>query len=147
MVTQNNAVDISPVQAEPKWIIDLEWYEKNNRSFIDFASRSLCGKCADKLHKKKKKLTAEDVLAAIKDCCSKTPEYISVKLPMLESIFRVLLANGNQPMDTAKIYKELSLRRGLEAYIPPPEALAKLLAHDRWYGFKKIAEGESPDSK
>ncbi len=137
MVAQDNVENISPVQAEPKWIIDLEWFEKNNRAFIDFASRSLCGKCSEKLQKKKKKLTAEDILTAIKECCSKTPEYITGKLPVMESIFRVLLANGNEPMEVYEISKELGVRRGGEAYTPPPEALAKLLANDRWYGFKQ----------
>ncbi len=142
MVTKD-AENLTTVQPEKRWIVDLEWFEKNNRSFIDFARRSLCGKCAEKLQKKKKKVSVEEVMAAVKDCCSKAPEYITGKLPTLESVFRILLANGNQPMGVNEINKELSLRRGGDAYTVSPQALNRLLSNDRWYGFKQAAEGEN----
>lgn len=122
------------------WVIDLDWFEKNNRSFIDLARRSLCPKCTDKLQKKKKKTSESDVLTAIKDCCFRTPGFITAKLPLLESAFRVILAGDNKPMGINALTKELSLRRGAEAYTPRPESLDRLLSNDRWYGFKKVEE-------
>jgi hypothetical protein len=142
MVTQETA-NFSPEQPNSSWVIDLDWYEKNNRSFIDLARRSLCTKCTEKLQKKKKKTGVNDVLAAIKDCCSRGPEYITPRLPILESTFRVLLANGNQPMGVNELNKELSMRRGGEAYTASPEALNRLLSNDRWYGFKQVVETEN----
>lgn len=122
------------------WIIDLDWFEKNNRSFIDLARRSLCPKCTEKLLKKKKKTSESDVLAAVKECCFRAPGFITPKLPILESAFRVILAGDNKPMGIGDLTKELSLRRGAEAYTPRPESLDRLLSNDHWYGFKKVGE-------
>ncbi len=125
---------------QSRWVIDLDWFEKNNRSFIDLARRSLCPKCTEKLQKKKKKAVENDVLAAIKECCFRAPGFITAKLPMLESAFRVILAGDNKPMGINELTKELSLRRGAEAYTPRPEFLERLLSNDHWYGFKKVEE-------
>ncbi|GAI07324.1 unnamed protein product, partial [marine sediment metagenome] len=46
---------------------------------------------------------AADLLTTIKDCCSKTPGFITDKLPILGSIFRLFLANGNQPLDVEEL--------------------------------------------
>ena len=127
-----------PEQPKSLWIIDIQWYEQNNRSFVDLAHRSLCPKCVEKLAKKKKKTASSEVLAAIKDCCAKTPDFITPKLPILESIFRILLANGNEPMDIRDIGRELSLRRGGDNYAGSPQMLTRLLSNDHWYGFKQV---------
>jgi hypothetical protein len=138
MVSQE-AGKVSLEHPQSSWVIDIDWFEKNNRSFIDLVRRSLCPKCADKLQKKKKKLAAGDILAAIKDCCARSPGFITPKLPILESAFRVLLAGDNKPMEVGELSKELSLRRGADAYTPRSEALDRLLSNDRWYGFKQVA--------
>lgn len=135
MVTEN----IAPEQTQSRWFIDLVWYEQNNRSFFDLAHQSLCTKCTEKLGKKKKKATQNDVLVAIKDCCSQSPEYITSKMPLLESIFRIILANGNQPMDIEEIGKQLTERRG-EVYSVSTQILTRILSNDRWYGFKQVKE-------
>ena len=139
MVTQE-AENVSREQPTSNWVIDLGWYEENDRSFIDLARRSLCPKCVDKLQKKKKKPVNEDIMTAIKDCCSRSPAFITAKLPVMESAFRVLLANSNQPMDTVELSRELKLHRGGEAFGVPPEVLERLLSSDRWYGIKKVVE-------
>ena len=139
MVTRE-AESVSTGQPTSKWVIELGWYEVNNRSFIDLARRSLCPKCVDKLQKKKKKAGTDDIMAAIKDCCSRNPDFITAKLPIMESSFRVLLANGNQPMDTITLSRELNLHRGGDSFGVPPEVLDRLLSNDRWYGIKKVIE-------
>jgi hypothetical protein len=130
IVTEN----IAPDKAS-KWYIDLKWYDKNKRSFMDLAKRGICGKCAEKLNKKKKPATKEDVLAAIKDCCSQTPEFITPKMPILESVFRIILANGNKPMGIDEISRELNEKRGSDTYSSSKDLLIRLLSNDRWYGF------------
>ncbi|MBN1367579.1 MAG: hypothetical protein JW967_06615 [Dehalococcoidales bacterium] len=142
MVMQETA-NVAPEQPLSSWVIDLEWYEKNNRSFVDLARRSLCSKCSEKLQKKKKKISAGDIVDMVKNCCSRGPDFITARLPILESTFRVLLAKGNQPMDTVALSEELSLRRGGEAYTVSPEVLYRLLSNDRWYGFKQVVDEES----
>jgi len=131
----------SNTEQRDRWIIDIQWYEQNNRSFIDLAQRGVCAKCVEKFNKKKKKPTQSEVFTAIKDCCSKLPEFISVKLPILESVFRILLANGNKPMAVEEIGRQLSERRSGDMYAGSAQLLSRLLANDRWYGFKKVTEG------
>jgi len=81
-----------------------------------------------------------DVLATIKDCCSKTPEFITGELPILESIFRLLLANGNKPMDLEEIGSQLSERRGGDATRTSVEVLSRILESDRYYGLRQVEE-------
>lgn len=124
------------VPVKNRWLIDPDWYEKNNRSFFDIAHRSLCTKCVEKLDKKKKKATHSDILAAIRDCCARSPEYITVKMPIAESIFRVLLASG-QPVELEEIGRQISERRGGDSYAGNPDLIIRLLENDHSYGFKK----------
>jgi hypothetical protein len=128
---------LAPEQTLSRWFVDLAWYEQNNRSFLNLAQQGLCAKCVEKLGKKKKKHTQNDIITTIKDCCSKSPEFITSKMPLLESIFRVILANGNEPMDIEEIGKQLTESRG-DAYSLSAQTLTRLLENDRWYGFKQV---------
>ena len=139
MVTENME-DVFLEQSASYWVIDFDWYERNHRSFIESARRSVCSKCNEKLQKKKKKATLDDVLGSIKDCCAKTPDFITGKTPVMEGIFRILLANGNQPLDVGEMGKQLSERRGDNTYTVSPHILTRLLANDRWYGFKQVSK-------
>lgn len=136
MITKN-VENTFPEQPESRWIIDLDWYEQNHRSLFDLARHSLCTKCNEKLQKKKK-AGLDDVLTSIKDCCAKNPDYITGKLPIMESLFRILLANGNHPLDVEEMSEQLSERRGGDTYTASPQLLTRLLSNDRWYGFHRI---------
>jgi len=133
-------VTAGSVPEQDYWIIDIQWYEQNNRSFVDLAQRGLCAKCVEKFSKKKKKPTRAEVFTVIKDCCGKLPEYITGKLPILESVFRILLANGNKPMAIEEISLQLNERRGGDMYTSAPQLLSRLLNNDRWYGFRKAED-------
>ena len=145
MVMQSSE-DVFQEQPKSHWIIDLDWYEQNHRSLFDLAQHSLCAKCNEKLYKRKKKAVLEEVLVSIKNCCAKTPDYITAKLPIMESIFRILLANGNQPLDLEEMSEQLSGRRGGDTYTASPQLLLRLLSNDRWYGFKQVVEEENSGS-
>ena len=127
-----------PEQIDTCWMIDMEWYVTNNRSFFELACRSLCQKCSEKMAKKKRKPAAGETLAAIKDCCGKTPEFITNRMPILESIFRVMLANGNKPLTIREISSQLRERRDGDAYVSSPVLINRLLTNDKWYGFKPV---------
>lgn len=122
-------------QDSPCWFIDLDWHQQNNRSFLALAQGCLCPKCQERL---KEKASAADIFMTIKDCCSKTPNFITGKLPILESIFRLFLANGNQPLDLEKLGGQLSEWRGGDTYRASAEILSCLLANDRYYGIRQI---------
>ena len=125
--------DITAEQVSARWFIDLNWYQQSNRSFLAMAQRCLCPKCWGKL---KEDTSATDLVATVKDCCSKAPGFITRELPVLESIFRLFLANGNQPLDEEELGKQLSEWRG-NAYHISPQALSRLLKSDRYYGLSQ----------
>ena len=82
---------ISADQGHLRWFIDLDWYQRNNRSLFAVAYGYLCPKCHEKLEARE--TSAADLLLAIKDCCCQTSGFITRHLPILESIFRLFLAN------------------------------------------------------
>ena len=129
---------ITTDQVRPRWFIDLDWYQQNNCSFFGLAQGCLCPKCHEQL--KVGEVSAADLLATIKDCCSKTPGFISGNLPILESIFRLFLASGNQPLDVEELGRQLSEWRGGDTCRTSAEILSHLLESDQYYGLKQVGD-------
>ena len=129
--------DITTEQVRPDWFIDLDWFQQNNRSFSALAQSCLCPKCWQRLTGE---ISAADLVTTIKDCCSKTPGFITGKLPILESIFRLLLASGNQPHDLEELGRQLSDWRGGDTYRTSAEILSRLLISDRYYGLRQVQD-------
>jgi len=127
--------DTNTNQVSPRWSIDLDWHQQSNRSFLALAQGCLCPKCQERL---KGEISAADYLTAIKDCCSKTPNFITGELPILESVFRLFLANGNQALDLEELGKQLSEWRGGDTYRTSVEILSRLLSSDQYYGLRQI---------
>jgi len=127
--------DIITDQISPRWFIDLDWYHQNNRSFLALAQGCLCPECRVQL--KEGEISAADLLTAIKDCCSKTPGFITGRLPILGSIFRLFLANGNQPLDLEEMGRQLSDWRGAETFGTSAQVLSRLLESDQYYGLRQ----------
>ncbi len=140
-MTLNNFVDkegIDTDQVEPRWFIDLDWYQQNNRSLLALAQGYLCSKCNERL--KGREIPVTNLLSAIKDCCSKTPGFINHKLPVLESVFRLFLTNGNQSLNLEELGKQLSEWREGDTYCTSPEILYRLLGSDQYYGFRQVQD-------
>jgi len=132
--------EISPDQVRQGWFIDLDWYQRNIRSFFTLAGNCLCPKCRQRLRVEEREIPAAELLAAVKDCCSKEPGFITAELPILESVFRLFLANGNQPIDLDELGKQLSERRGGETYRTSAEILSRLLKNDQYYGLRPFSD-------
>jgi len=126
--------DTSTNQVSPRWFIDLDWQQQSNRSFFAMARDRLCPKCQERL---KGEVSTADLLTAIKDCCSKTPDFITGRVPILESIFRLFLANGNQPLGLEELGRQLSEWRGGDTYRTSVEILSRLLSSDQYYGLRQ----------
>jgi hypothetical protein len=124
-------------QSLGRWFIDLDWLEQNNRSFLALAQGSLCSKCRERVEAGKKQFSTADLISNIKDCCSKTPGFIIEGLPILESIFRLFLANGNQPLDLEELARQLAERRG-GTYHTSTEVISRLLWNERYYGLRQV---------
>ena len=127
-------------QVESRWFIDLEWFQSSNRSFSALAQHCLCIRCRERLRIDEEEVPADEILAAIKDCCSKEPDFITAGLPVSESIFRIFLANGNQPLGLEELGKQLIEWRAGNPYHTSVEVLSRLLESDRYYGLKRVAD-------
>ncbi len=132
-----NKESINTDQPKPRWSIDLDWFQQNNRSLSALVQSCLCPKCHKRLRAGKEEGLAADLLSAIRDCCSKTPGFITHQLPILESIFRLFLANGNQPLDLEELGKQLSEWRGGDTYRTSVEILSRLLSNEQYYGLRQ----------
>jgi hypothetical protein len=77
-------------------------------------------------------------MASVRDCCSRTPGFINDRLPVLESVFRLFLANGNQPLELSELGRQLAERRGDILRRAPQEFLSRLLENDRYYGLRLV---------
>lgn len=137
---------ITTDQDRRHWFIDLDWYQLNNRSFFTLAQGCLCRKCHKQLKVKEGEVSAADLLTTIGGCCSKTPDFITRELPILESVFRLFLSNGNQPLDLEELGKQLSERRGGDTYCTSVEILPRLLERDQYYGIRPVKESGELDS-
>lgn len=143
--------------ASTKYHIDEEWLRRNRRSFLAMAQQRFCASCRERVGE----LTQEQVprtdpttgrvvfelqttrygdrpYQVIANCCSRSGDYITPETPVMEALFRIFLASGNQPADVA------TLREKLEDYIAlycrphgyAPELLERLIAADTYYGIR-----------
>lgn len=129
--------NINTEQITPRYFIDLDWYQQSNRSFTALAESRLCLKCKERLKAREKEVSPADLLTTIRDCCSKTPEFVTRELPILESIFRLFLANGNQSLDLEELGKQLTKWRG-DTYCTSAAILSHLLGNDQYYGLCRL---------
>jgi len=127
---------ITPEQSLQRWYIDLDWYAQRNRSMVEVARRALCPVCASKLFGSGHLVELKEILDAIQECCSSRPEFIYEKQPVMESIFRIFLANGNRPLTIQELGQKLSMARKNSFYLNSAEFLFRLLKDDELYGFR-----------
>ena len=127
-------------QAAARWHISLDWYQQNGRSLATLAQGCLCPRCRKQWDTAEEEPAWGKLLTSLKDCCSQAPDFITDQLPLLESAFRFFLANGNQPLDLEELGRQISERRGGDAYRTSPEILSRLLRQDRYYGLQEVSE-------
>ncbi|MBI2861293.1 MAG: hypothetical protein HYX89_00575 [Chloroflexi bacterium] len=156
------------IEERTKYFIDQRWYEENNRDFVTAAQRRFCPRCRAKIgaptEERVPRFDAQagrvvfetkavpygsNPLAVIRDCCSKERFYIDEETPLLEAIFRVFLAYGNQPIDVEAIREQLGQYLSLHsrAHGYSPQLLEHLIMADDTYGIRPFsleapAEGE-----
>jgi len=129
---------------DTKFHIDFSWWEKQNRDIRVFMLDHLCPECSDAVGSLSEvrmvdmvdpetaEVTRVDAIwEAIRACCSLKPGYITPDTPLLDSIFRSFLANGNKPLSVLELYERLNKR--------PPETILRVLTKGRVYlGIKPV---------
>ena len=138
MYTEEDLEEADVEQEEPRWAIDPDWLETHNRSLIALVRSSLCARCRKRLDSEKKWGSLDDLTTAVRECCSNEPDYINGALPIMESVFRLFLANGNQALDLIELGRQLSERRGVDTYRTSVEILSRLLKYDEYYGIRPV---------
>ncbi len=136
MVREETSVE----QPKPRWFIDLDWFQQNSRSISALVQGYLCTRCRKQLRAEGKEPTDAELFTAIKYCRSKAPEFITGQSPILESILRFFLANGNQPLTLEELRKQLSEQRGGDTLRTSEEILLRLLNSNRYYGLRPVAD-------
>jgi hypothetical protein len=145
-------------EEKPRYFIDEQWFTEHNKSFRAVAQTRMCPSCRKKLgtevqervptidargrvvYEMRSVPFASNPLTEIRRHCSKEPGYLTAETPVLEALFRIFLANGNQPIDLDTIREQLA------AYVPPserprsytPELLQRLLETDNRYGLRRF---------
>jgi hypothetical protein len=126
---------MTDAESTQRWFIDLAWLEQHNRSLL--AQGCLCPKCLKKQKGGSEPIPPAELISSIKNCCGKASDFITDKLPILESVFRLLLANGNQPLSLEELSKQLVKRRGGDTQRTSVEILSRLLRDERYYGLRQ----------
>ncbi len=120
------------------WAIDIAWLAEHGRAFPAMVERCLCAKCRKRLKAEAEPAAASSLLGAARECSAHSGDYITSDLPILESIFRFFLAEGNTPLDLIDLGRRLSERRGVDTYRTSVGVLSRLLRDDRHYGVRRV---------
>ncbi len=150
---------LEEVQEKKKFFIDLKWYDDSGRSFKVMAHGRFCLQCQEKIGTETQERVptfnpqtgrvvyetrsvpyGSSPMPVIRNCCSKARGYITPETPVLEVVFRVFLANGNQPADAIAIREQISEWMHLSARPHGFDAdyLEKVLLGDNYYGLREF---------
>ncbi len=144
---------------KPKYYIDLKWYDDHDRSFRTVAQARFCRSCQAKLGSETQERVptvdpktgrvvfemrsvpyGTNPMSVIRSCCSKAKGYIGPETPVLEAVFRLFLANANQPTDLEGLREQLSEYLALNSrpHGYAVEYLERLIENDTQYGLRRF---------
>jgi len=149
------------ISEEPRtrYYIDIGWYEQAGRSFRTVAQARFCTACKHKLGTEIQERAptidprtgrvvfemrsvpfGANPLAAIRSCCAKAKDYITPDTPIAEAIFRVFLANGNQPTDLEGIREQLAewIPLSSRPHNYTTDILKRVIETDQYYGLREF---------
>jgi len=129
---------------EIKFHINLDWWPEHGRNLRVELLSHLCTACRDGLSgsyaaemvdwvdPETAEVARVDALwHSLRSCCSQRPEFLSSETSLATAIFRVFLANGNEPLSAVEIWQRLARR--------DPATILRLLIHGRsYYGIEPL---------
>ena len=124
-------------ESDPRYNIDMDWFERNPRSHDEM----IAGRVADldapatKGAAKRKKAAPTPSMADL----AKMEGFINPQLPLLEAVFRLMLVHQNKPLGVGQISQELA-EAGLgikDSRLVNPEVISRMVESDAYYGFQK----------
>ena len=144
----------APQAAPTRYWIDLAWYKQRGRSFAALLETRRCYNCLDEIAETRARFRLDDAgaqlvrtdvdatWARIRQCCANSHEFLSPRLPLLEAVFRLFLANGNTPLSIEAITERLTQRHS-DYDVPRAvsvEALRRVIEADDYYGVRPHPE-------
>ncbi len=130
---------------ELSYYIDIDRIEAHGRSAEALVGDRRCDTCKalpPKNPPKGKKAipVPRQYMNTIRTHCGQQPDYLSPEMPVLETSFRLMMAAKTQPVTLSDLHQQLSdmwINSPLPRHITR-EALARVLAHDTYYGMAVI---------
>lgn len=142
------AKEKAPVQnTRATYTIDPQWFDQHGRSLATVLAGRMCYNCKTKLEDNPE-ATVDDLFGSIKDCCSQAETFLEPGLPLLEAVFRLLLKEGNHPMDLDEIHSKVRdwLMANRDTRLVSPAIIERIMHSDRFYGFRRSGpEGETAE--
>jgi hypothetical protein len=165
---EHTDISLEEVEAEPEkpatpYFIDQRWYEDNGLSFPDVIMARMCEACQARaaagevaeeryteydpktrraFQRTRQVPFASNPIKRIREDCSAKKGYISPDMPSLEAVFRIYLANGNQPMPLTHVREQLVdwCPDGQCRWLLLSDAqLERMVASDGHYGLRPFA--------
>jgi hypothetical protein len=140
------------------FFINERWFTDHNKSFGVVAQARMCPACRKKIgtevqeriptvdgrgrvvYEMRSVPFASHPLSEIRKHCSKESGYLTAETPLVEALFRVFLANSNQPIEVEQVREQLA------SYVPAterprgyaPEVLERLMETNNGYGLQRF---------
>ncbi len=131
---------------DTRFYIDMNWWEEQGRDIRVYLRDLLCDDCGGALQS----LPADQMIDSVDPetgevrqvdplwdslltCCSKKPGFIDEQMPIVDGIFRVFVANGNQPLSIRELHEYIGRRT-------PEVILRTLTAGEVYLGIKPYRE-------
>ncbi|MFH1486198.1 MAG: hypothetical protein ABIH46_09015 [Chloroflexota bacterium] len=154
-------------ETEPCYRIDLPWFDQHSRSFTLLAQARMCESCREKLgtevevsepeidkksgkvvFRKRKAPFGSNPFVVVRDCCSKKGWYVDPEQPLLEIVFRIFLANANQPLNVEQIRGQMEEWLGdtVSSRDVSPERLQRILDGDAFYGLQRVESSQQEEA-
>lgn len=107
-------------KVDTKFHIDFDWWEEKGRNFRVHLLSHLCSECQERykgyqeaelidwIDASTAEVTQVDGLwHSLRTCCSSKPDYIDEHTPLTTVVFRIFLANGNEPLSPIELQEQL----------------------------------------
>ena len=119
-----------------KYFIDPAMADSTGRSLPVLVASRQCYMCLQGLDEDSTiHADSQDFFDQILGHCSQAPDFLLPDTPLKETIFRVLLAHGNEPMDAAQISEFIGQRWAMTQFPrnTSPEVIQLLLDSSDFY--------------
>lgn len=130
---------------EVSYVIDLERCHLLGRSPDQMLLKRRCPACRARLAETSKFPSPERQIRDIARCCGRKDDFISPDMPLLEIVYRTLLAMENRPVRLRELHHRVT-----EEWATPSnpksislEDLRRILDRDAYYSFAAVAHEPS----